>query len=237
MKKINYLLGYKDLKIIQDSDMFQCSLDAVLLANFVTINLTVKRILDIGTGNCPIPLILSTRTNAIIDAVELQKEVYDLAKETVEYNKLNNQINVFHQNIKDFSVENEEYDVIVSNPPYFKYRQDSNVNESDYKTLARHEKELNLEELIKISKQLLKNNGVLSLVHRPERMIDIILEMKKNNIEPKKIQLVYPNESKEANILLIEGRKNGKPGLKILEPIFSHDKSGNYTNQIKKYFS
>ena len=82
----------------------------------------------------------------------------------------------------------------------------------------------------------MKNGGVISLVHRPERMIDILEIMRKYNIEPKKIRLVYPKTNREANILLIEGMKNGKKGLKILPPLYSHTENGSYTEEIKKFF-
>ena len=95
---------------------------------------------------------------------------------------------------------------------------------------------LTLEDILKISRKLLKNGGTLGLVHRPERLIDILITMRKYNIEPKKIRLVYPGKNKEANILLIEGKKNGKKGLKILPPLYSHNKDGSYTEEIKKYF-
>ena len=95
MKVINYLLGYKDMYIYQDNEMFNFSLDSVLLPNFITINKNVKNILDIGCGNAPIPLILSTKTNADIIGVEIQKEVYSLADESVKYNKLENRIKIY----------------------------------------------------------------------------------------------------------------------------------------------
>ena len=238
MKVINYLLGYKDLYIMQDNEMFHFSLDSVLLPNFITINKNTNNILDIGCGNAPIPLILSTKTNAKITGVEIQKEVYDLAKESVEYNKLENQISIINADINEYykEIEQGSIDIITCNPPYFKYQKDSNINDSEYKTIARHEVTLNLEQLMSISKKLLKTNGIIGIVHRPERLIDIIIEMKKNNIEPKKIQLVYPHMDEEANILLIEGRKNGKAGLKILPPLYSHKEDGNYTDEIKKFF-
>lgn len=235
MKVKNYLLGYKNMYIMQDTEMFNFSLDSVLLANFVTINKSDKSILDIGTGNAPIPLILTNRTNAKITGVEIQKESYELALESVEINKLENQIEIINDDINNFykNCESDSFDIITSNPPFFK-----NVitNDSNYKLLARHEKTLNLEQILIIAKKLLKNNGVIALVNRPERMIDIITEMKNNNIEPKKIQLVYPFKGKNANILLIEGSKNGKPGLKILPPLFAHNNDGSYTEEIKKFF-
>ena len=234
----NELLGYKNLKIIQNSEMFKFSLDSVLLPNFVTVNTKIQNILDIGCGNAPIPLILSTRTKAKIIGVEIQKEVAYLAKNSVEINKLNEQIEIINEDIKDLSEKwsTEMFDLITCNPPFFKVSKDSNLNKSDYQTTARHEINLTLEQLIKISCKLLKNKGVLGIVHRPERFLEIVLLLKKYNLEPKKIQFVYPKENKEANILLIEAKKNGNPGLEIKEPLIVHNKNGEYTEQVKKYF-
>jgi len=238
MKVTNYLLGYKDLKIVQDNEMFNFSLDSVLLPNFVTINKKIDRILDIGCGNAPIPLILSTKTDAKITGVEIQKEVYDLAIESININKKENQINIINKDINDYykEIETDSFDVITCNPPFFKYIETSNINKNDYKTIARHEVKLNLNQLFTIAKKLLKNNGVIAIVHRPERFVEVVEEMKKNNIEPKRVQFVYPKKNMEANIMLIEGSKNGNPGLKILPPIYSHQDNGEYTEEVKKYF-
>ena len=236
MKVVNYLIGYKNRKIIQDPEMFNFSLDSVLLPNFITINENIKQILDIGTGNAPIPLILSTKTKANIIGYEIQKDVSLLAKESVEINNLQNQITIINDDIKNNTYETETFDIITCNPPYFEVKDKSKFNKNDYKTLARHEVSLTLEEILKISKKLLKNSGTLGLVHRPERLIDILFQMRKYNIEPKKIRLVYPKKNKDANILLIEGKKNGKKGLKILPPLYSHNEDGTYTEEIQKYF-
>ena len=238
MKVINYLLGYKDLKIVQDNDMFNFSLDSVLLPNFVTINKKISNILDIGCGNAPIPLILSTKTNAKITGVEIQKEVYDLAIESIKINNKEDQINIINKDINDYykELETDTFDIITCNPPFFKYIETSNINKNDYKTIARHEIKLNLSELFNIAKKLLKNNGVIAIVHRPERFVEVIEEMKKNNIEPKRVQFVYPKKNMEANIMLIEGTKNGNPGLKILPPLYSHEETGEYTKEVKKFF-
>ncbi len=237
MKTLNYLLGYENLKIFQNDEMFRFSLDSVLLPNFITLNKTTKNILDIGTGNAPIPLILSTKTDAHITGVEIQKEAYELAIESVKYNRLDHQITVLNEDINEYMkhIETDTFDVITSNPPYFPLSEESHINESPYKVLARHESTLTLEDIMKISKKLLKNNGVIGIVNRPERLTTIIELMRKNNIEPKKMQLIYPKKGREANILLIEGRKNGKPGLKILSPLYSHEENGEYTEELKKY--
>ena len=238
MKVINYLLGYKNLKIVQDNDMFNFSLDSVLLPNFVTINKKIDNVLDIGCGNAPIPLILSTKTNSKITGVEIQKDVYDLAVESVKINNKQDQINIVNSDINDYykQVETDSFDVITCNPPFFKYIETSNINKNDYKTIARHEVKLNLDQLFIVAKKLLKNNGVIAIVQRPDRFVEVVEKMKKNNIEPKRVQFVYPKKNMEANIMLIEGSKNGNPGLKILAPIYTHEENGEYTEEVKKYF-
>lgn len=238
MDVVNYLLGYKNLKIYQNSSMFNFSLDSVLLPNFVTLNARAKEILDIGCGNAPISIILTTKTKAHITGVEIQPKVFSLAQKSVDINNLNNQISLINDDINNLylNLESDSFDVIVCNPPFFKVNSDSRLNESEYKTIARHEISLDVEKLMKISKKLLKNNGVIAIVHRPERLISIIEAMKNNNIEPKKIQFVYPKINSNSNILLIEGSKNGKEGLKVLPPIYTHEENGEYTEAIKQYF-
>lgn len=238
MEVINKLLNYDNVRIIQDTDMFSFSLDSVLLPNFVTLNKNISKILDIGCGTAPIPLILSTKTSAHIIGVEIQTQVYDMAKRTITLNHLEDQIKILNADINELykEFESDQFDVITCNPPYFKVSPQSNFNDNDYKTIARHEVKLNLEQLFKISRKLLKNGGMIAIVHRPERLIDIITEMRKQNIEPKKIQFVYPKINCDANILLVEGVKNGKPGIKILPPIYAHNENGEYSETVKKYF-
>lgn len=238
MRILNYLLGYENLKIYQDTDMFHFSLDSVLLPNFVTLNKNTKQILDIGTGNAVIPLILSTKTSAHITGIEIQKKSYQLAVDTVSLNQLDSQIQLVNEDINIYAktCESDQYDVITCNPPFFKIGEHSHLNDSEEKIIARHELCLTLEDVMKISKKLLKNNGILALVHRPERLIEILMIMKEHNIEPKKIQFVYPKQGKKANILLIEGTKNGKSGLKVLPPLYTHKENGEYTEEISNYF-
>ena len=238
MEIVNRLLNYKDLKIIQNTDWFAFSLDSVLLANFVTINKNTKNIIDLCTGNAPIPIILSTKTNANITGVELQKEIFDLAKKSIEVNNLNDRIKLLNTDVKKLInlYETDTFDVITCNPPYFKVKESSNLNDNKIKTIARHEIYLELDDIFSISKKLLKNNGIISIVHRPERLIEIIESMKKNNIEPKRIRFVYPKKNSESNILLIEGTKNGKPGVKIMPPLYVHDEYGNYLDEIQDMF-
>lgn len=238
MEVKNRLLNYKDLVIMQNTDWFSFSLDSVLLPNFVTINKNIENIIDFCTGNAPIPLILSTKTNSKIYGVELQKEIYELAVKTIKLNNLENKIEIINYDIKNLSnyFETEFFDIITCNPPYFKYSENSNINKNKIKTIARHEVYIDLNIIFSIAKKILKNGGVIAMVHRPDRLIEIIETMKKNNIEPKKIQFIYPKENSECNAILIEGKKNGKPGLRILKPVYVHDEDGNYKEDIKKLF-
>src|SRR5574344_919864 len=130
MEVINYLLGYEDLKIYQNTDMFNFSLDSVLLPNFVTITTKTKKILDIGTGNAVIPIVLSTKTKANIDAVEIQKEVFDLGVKSIKLNNLDSQIKIYNDDIKEYykNMESDIYDTITCNPPFFKMKETSRVN-------------------------------------------------------------------------------------------------------------
>lgn len=233
---INYLLAYNDLKIIQRKDMFNFSLDTVLLANFCTITKDVKKIVDFGTNNAAIPLILSRRTNKPIIGVEIQKEAVELAKKNITLNNLDDQIEIVHSDIKEFVNDSIKVGLVVCNPPFFKVDEDSNLNDNEFLTIARHEIKINLEEIIKSAAKILDNRGKFAMVHRPQRMIEILNLMQKYYIEPKRIKFVYPKYNKESHILLVEGIYKGKKGLKIEPPLYAHNDDGSYSDEVKKMF-
>ena len=235
MKTINNVLGFDDVKIVQDTDGFKFSLDSVLLANFVTLNRSIKNVMDIGCGNGIISILLSMRTKAKITGVEIQKESYLNSLESISINKLNDQITVYNEDIKEFykSLESDSFDVVVCNPTYFT---GNNTSKNLSKKIARHSFCLDYKDVTMISRKILKNNGVLAIVHRPENLMEILFYMRQNNIEPKKIRFVYPYKGKNANILLVEGMKNGKPGLKVMDPLYVYE-NGKYTKEIESYFS
>lgn len=237
MEVLHDLVGYKNLKIYQNTDWFLFSLDSVLLANFVTINKNVKNIIDLGCGNAPIPLILSTKTKAHIIGVEIQKDSYNLAKKSVVYNKLDNQIELINIDMKELKkiYNSDSIDIITCNPPYFKYSSNSNINEDEHKVIARHEKMITLDDILLLARYLLKNNGCIAMVHRTDRLIEIINTFQKYGLEIKKIRFVYPKEGSESNMVLIEGRKNGKVGLKLLPPLYVHNTNG-YTDEVMTMF-
>lgn len=238
MEVLNDLVGYKNLKIYQNPDWFSFSLDSVLLPNFVTLRKGVKNIIDLGTGNLPIPLILSTKTSASIVAVEIQKDIYELAKKTLSYNKLEEQVTLYNLDMKELynKYPTSSFDVVVSNPPYFKYQEYSNINEDEHKTIARHEKSISLEDIVKLANYLLKNKGVFALVHRTDRFIEILNLCNKYHIEVKKVRFIYPKLGQESNLVLVEGIKNGKTGLKVLSPLYVHNEDGSYQKEVLKMF-
>ena len=237
-KVINDLVGYDNLKIVQVNDYFNFSLDSVLLANFAQLNTKTKNIIDLGTGNAPIPLILSTRTKEHIIGVELQEEIYDLAVETVKMNKLENQIEIIKDDIKNLlsRYKNESFDLVLSNPPYFRKNDTSILNENAVKSNARHEILIDLEQLIEISSKLLKNRGSFVMVHRTERLAEIIELLKKYRLEPKRIRFVHPKKNSESNLVLIESVKNSNIGVKVLSPLIVHDENSNYTKEVLEMF-
>ena len=235
---INDLVGFKNLKIIQNKEYFNFSLDSVLLPNFIHFNKSINMIMDICTGNAPIPLIISTKTNSKIIGVEIQDEIYDLAKRTVELNNLEKQIELLHDDANNVInyYESDTFDIITCNPPYFRINEKSLRNDNEVKCNARHETLINLEQIIKIAKKLLKNKGSLYIVHRTERLSEIIYLMKMNNIEPKRIRFVYPKQGAESNIVLIEGKKDGNVGLKVETPLIAHNADGSYSAEVLKMF-
>ena len=232
MEVLNDILGYKNRKIFQDNDCFSFSLDSIMLANFATIRLRDKNIVDLGCGNGVIPLILSLRTDKDIVGVEIQEKMANMARKSVEYNKLSDRIKIINANMKEFSDSNffESFDLVTCNPPYFKVNDKNYFNDSYEKMIARHEIEINLSELFICARKLLKNNGNFAIVHRPERLMEILLEFRKNSIEPKRIQFVYEKLSKGSTLVLIEGQKNGKEGLKIENPIVMYNEDGTMTD-------
>jgi tRNA1(Val) A37 N6-methylase TrmN6 len=235
---LNDLLGYDGLKIIQRPDMFNFSLDSTLLANFVTITKRATRIIDLGTGNAPIPMFLSLRTNASIIGVEIQDESFELACRNIAINHLENQIQIVHQDLKDVNkvVGHQLFDVVTCNPPFFKVNEISHLNKNDYLTIARHEVLATLDDVVKEANQLLKHGGNFAMVHRPDRLIEIIETLRKYKLEPKRLRFVYPKPGKEANTILIEARKSNPGGLKILPPLYVYHQDGTYTDEILEMF-
>ena len=229
MERLDDVLGY-DLKIYQNSSYFSFSLDSIILANYANIRLRDKNIVDFCTGNGVIPLIVSKRTKNNIVGVEIQEKLAELATKSVAYNKLTDRITIVNEDVNEFSSRHlNEFDLVLCNPPYFKVEDKSSFNESYEKMIARHEITFNLEDLCKCCKKVLKDNGNVYIVHRSDRLIDIIETFRKHNIEPKRIRFVYENVSKESTLVLVEAQKCGSVGLKVDSPIILYNLDGSET--------
>ena len=235
MERLDDVLGYKNLKIYQNSNYFSFSLDSIILANYSTIRLRDKKIVDFCTGNGVIPLILSKRTNTSIVGVEVQEKLVDLANKSIKYNKLEDRIEIVCEDVKDYASKHlNEFDLVLCNPPYFKVEDKSTFNDSYEKMIARHEILINLDEICACVKKVLKDNGNFCIVHRSDRLMDILECFRKHNIEPKKIKFVYENISKESTLVLVEGQKCGKVGLIVDKPLIQYELDGTITEEYKR---
>lgn len=216
MKKVkNDLFDYQNRYIYQYEDGFKFSLDSILLAEYIKVPKN-GIVLDMCTGNAPIPLILSTKYSNIIHCFEIQSNIAELAIESVKENNLESSINVYNDDVKNISnyFPSEYFDVISCNPPYFK-NNIINYNKNDYLSIARHEILITLEDIFKIASNYLKQNGYFYLVHRVDRLDDIIIFGNKYKIPVKEIQLIATKDDNVPCILLVKCLKNGKSGIKI----------------------
>lgn len=240
MEVINDLLGYEGLKIVQDPEMFNFSIDSMLLGSFVTINKKTKRIIDLCSGNAPIPLYLTLRTKNRIVGVEIQKKAFQLAQKSVIINNKEEQIIIYNRDLKGISRElgNQAFDLVTCNPPFFKYHEGSNINKNDFLTIARHEVMVTLDDIVKESSLLLNNGGYLAMVHRPDRLLDVLETFRKYKIEPKRLQFVYPKKGSPANHILIEGMKSqNQGGLAVLEPLYIYNDDNTWTEDIRRIYN
>ena len=225
-----------DKFIYQDDDWFKFSIDSVLLSQFVTIGLRCKNIMDLACGNAPIPMFLTYRTKANIYGIEYQKCVYDLGVKSVLDNGLDDRIKLINDDVRNVKniFDSDCFDVVICNPPYFKVNNASLLNNNEVKAMARHEIALSLDDVLNSASYLLKSGGIFAMVHRTERFVEIIDVFRKYKIEPKKIQFIYPKVGRNSDLFLIEGVKNGKSGIKMLNPLVIHKSNNEYTDEVKK---
>ncbi|GAE94163.1 O-methyltransferase [Gracilibacillus boraciitolerans JCM 21714] len=234
-ERIDDLLADQTMKIIQSPTVFSFSIDAVLLANFASVPKTRGKILDLCTGNGVIPLLLSQESTVPITGVEIQERLYDMACRSIELNELTPQIDMIHGDLKEMPsyFKNNKFDLVTVNPPYFQTTNKDHQNSNDYLTIARHEIYCTLEDVIQSCSKLVKSGGKVAMVHRPNRFVDIVTLFRQYKIEPKRIRFIYPKKGKEANILLIEGIRDGRPDLKLLPPLYAFNQNGNYSEELE----
>lgn len=234
-------LQYKDLKIIQETDGFCFGIDSILLSDFAKNIKKNSKVADLGTGTGIIGLLLCKKTNlAEMTGIEIQEDVANMAERSIKLNNLEEKFRIINSNINEiFSrklLEKNVFDVVVMNPPY-KEVGTGEINENEKKLISRHEIKANLSDFIKTASGLLKDKGELYIVHKPERMPDIIQKLRENKIEPKELRVVYSNKNSEASLILIKAVKGGKKFLKIDRPLYIYNESGQYSDEIKQIYN
>lgn len=230
-------LQLKGINIIQKKTAFRFGVDAVLLADFAKIKKGMD-VIDLCTGGGIVPFLIAGKTEAKkITGVEIQKDMTEMAVRSVVLNRLEDRVKFINGDLKDAKLLKtlQKCDVITVNPPY-KLKNSGIINPDDKNAIARHEICCTLEDVIVAAKKLLKDNGKIYMVHRPERLADIFCIMRKHKIEPKRVKMVYPSVNKAPNIVLVEGHKNARAFLKWEEPIYVHNEDGSYTHEIDKIY-
>ncbi len=225
----------KQLKIIQNPNWFCFGIDAVLVSDFADIK-DGDTVMDLGTGTGVIPLLLAAKTGAKdIDALEIQRDVSNMAERSVRLNGLQNRINIINANLVGYKTE-KQYNVVVCNPPY-KTADTGIVNPEDNLKISRHEICCTLHDVVQTASRLLKPQGKFALIHRPERIADIIFEMRTQKLEPKRIRYVHSHIEKPPVMVMVEGRKCGKPYMITEPPLVIYNKNGSYTDEILKIYN
>lgn len=231
-------LEYKDLKIIQNTKGFCFGIDSILLSDFAKNIKKGAKVLDLGTGTGIIATLLCRKTElSEITGIEVQEEVYEMAKRSIQLNHLEDKFKLIQDNILNLNhyFEKNTFDAIVTNPPY-KKKETGVQNEDARKLISRHEIEASIEDFIKVSKDMLKDKGEFYIVYRPERLVDLLSLMRKYKIEPKKIRFVYSNMHAVSKLVLVQGIKNARPFLKLEPNLYIYDDNGNYTEEILKIY-
>lgn len=230
-------LDLKGLRIIQNPEWFCFGIDAVLISDFSKAKRT-DRVVDLGSGTGIIPLLMYGRYEpSEIIGVEIQDEVSDMAKRSITMNNLDERIRIYKGDIKDCfnSIGINSFDVAVSNPPYQKPNC-ALVNPHDKKAISRHEILISLDELIFSASRLLKGGGKFYMIHRPERLKDIIISLDKNKFTPKRMRFVHPYPGKKPTMVLIESAKAGGEFLNIEEPLYVYNEDGTYSDEINRIY-
>ena len=225
------------LKIIQKTDGFCFGMDAVLLSGFAHVK-RGERVLDMGTGTGIIPLLLSAKTQGEhFTALEIQKEIAEMAARSVAMNHLEEKIEIVNGDIKEASriFGGASFDVVTTNPPYMNDAHGLK-NPTEVKAISRHEVLCTLEDVVREGAKVLKSGGRMYMVHRPHRLIEIISAMRQYKMEPKRMCMVHPFKDKEANMVLIEAVKGGGSWLKMEAPIIVYKEPGVYTDEIYKIY-
>jgi tRNA1(Val) A37 N6-methylase TrmN6 len=234
-ERVDDLLTH-ELKIIQSDEVFSFSMDAVLLARFCSAPMS-GRIVDLCTGNGVIPLLLTTRSRAHVIGVEIQERLADIAARNAVLNQLEDRIQIVHGDLKEahVSLGHGGFDLVTVNPPYLPVvAGEQNLNQ--HIAAARHELYCTLDDVVQACSRLVKAGGKVAMVHRPNRLADIIVAMRKYRLEPKRLRFVHPREGAEANMVLIEAIRDGKPDLRLLPPLVVYKNHTDYCDELLEIY-
>ena len=226
------------LKLIQAREGYRFSLDAVLLAHFAELQ-GIDRAVDLGTGNGVIPLLLAHRSPSLsITGIELQANMADRARRNVEYNDLEQRIEIIQGDTRKVEqiLSRGWAELVLSNPPFWR-KGEGLLNNHPEEAIARHEIELELPEMMAAAAYLLAARGKLVFIHRAERMLEIINQLANYKLAPRRLRLVHPFADRDAKLLLLEAEKNGKGKLQILPPLVIYQKTGIYCEEIKQIYN
>lgn len=229
-------LQIKGCKIIQKKQGFKFGIDAVLLANFVKYK-KGDVVADLGTGTGIIPILIRAKsTVSKIFAIEIQEHIANMAKRSIELNKFENEIEVLNIDLKEAlsHIPKHSIDIITTNPPYMP--KEKLLSTNDTMMISRNEIHCDITDIMRVTSDLLKPNGKMYMIHRPSRLGDILYYSRKHNLEVKEMQMVYPNNTKPANLVLLKFVKNARPELKMLSPLYVHKQDLSYTQDIKDIY-
>ncbi len=227
------------LSIIQNPDWFCFGVDAVLLADYAAKSIKKgAKVLDLCSGNGIVPLLLSAKSQAEnIVGIEIQKPIAEMAERSVKLNQLTHKIQIKQGDLKEAEsyFGRSFFQYITCNPPY-KEAGGGLLSKEDPITLARHEILCSLEDIVRVSSIILEPLGKLCLIHRPERLVDIICLMRKYGLEPKRLRFVHPSPGKTATMILIEGVRQGKPKLFLDPPLYVYEEPNVYSKEIDEIY-
>lgn len=227
-------LQIKGYQLIQDPSRFCFGIDAVLLSSYGKVH-SGEKVIDFCTGNGVIPVLMEAKSDcdAHFIGLEIQEESAALARKSVELNHLQDKIEIVQGDLRDASkiFRASSFDVVTCNPPYM-IAGDGIKNPDDAKSIARHEVLCDFDDVVRETARILKMKGRCYFVHRPFRLVELLSKMSAAGIEPKRMRLVYPYVDKEPNMVLIEGMKGGKGGVKIEPPLIVYKAPGEYTDEI-----
>lgn len=225
------------LKIIQNPNAFMFGIDAVLLACFANIRRNSK-VIDLGTGNGIIPLLMSTmHETASFTGLEIQKESASLAKRSVSLNGLDERIEIIEGDIKECGTlfAHNCADAVVSNPPYMTASQ-GKQNPDERKNIARHEVLCSIHDIARAVNHIMKDNGSFFMIHRPYRLPEIFKAFSEFNLEVKRLRLVSSTVADEPSMVLLEIKKNAKPYLKIENNLIVYKEKNVYSDEVLSFF-